>query len=62
MCSGVCGAVLHRQSSVSAGQGAADESQDGSVQYEGRRWWSVGSMTGDASGHQMVDNSVCILF
>ena len=28
---------------------------DGSAQYTGERWWSVGSVTGDASGHQMVD-------
>ena len=37
------------------GQGSTDGSPDGSVQYEGGRFWSVGSMTGDASGHQMVD-------
>ena len=37
------------------GQSGTDGSADDSVWYEGGRWWPVGSMTGDTSGHQMVD-------
>ena len=37
------------------GQGSTDEGADGTIQYGGGRWWSVGSMKGDAYGHQMVD-------
>ena len=37
------------------GQDHTDGSTDGSVWCEGGRWWSVGSVMGDAPGHQMVD-------
>ena len=33
------------------GQSGTDGSTDGSIQYEGRGWWSVDSMKGDSSGH-----------
>ena len=41
---------------VLQGQGGTAGSVDGSVQYEGGTWWSVGSVAGDASGYQMVDH------
>ena len=37
------------------GQGGTDGSADSSVKYEGGRRWSAGSLTGDASGHQMAN-------
>ena len=37
------------------GQGGTDGNTDATVQYKGGRWWSVGSVAGYASGHQMVD-------
>ena len=55
MCLGICGAVSHGQCGVCNRPTRYRWEAEGSVRYEGGRWWSIGSVRDDASCYEMVD-------